>query len=80
MEDERPAGNDLLRLDYLDVRVSEIENSLVDLESRFKRLNDRTETVMRLLEQSIRVVEFMQRNRAPHVLYPAPECERPPAR
>jgi hypothetical protein len=66
MEDERHGDNDSLRIEYLLERVNDIETDLFSLQTRVDRLHEQTADMMRLLEQSIRVVEYLQTSRLQH--------------
>jgi|SwirhisoilCB1_FD_contig_121_55330_length_1438_multi_14_in_0_out_0_2 hypothetical protein len=63
MEDDRPTPNASLRFEYLLERVNRLESDLFDLRHRFDRLALQTEDMGRLLDQSIRVVEYLQKLR-----------------
>ncbi|HEX7104178.1 MAG TPA: hypothetical protein VF201_16150 [Nitrolancea sp.] len=63
MEDDRPTPNASLRFEYLLERVNRLESDLFDLQHRVDRLTQQEEDMRRLLEQSIRVVEYLQKLR-----------------
>lgn len=63
MEDDRPTPNASLRFEYLLERVNRLESDLFDLQHRFDRMTQQTEDMARLLDQSVRVVEYLQKLR-----------------
>lgn len=63
MKDDRPTPNASLRFEYLLERVNRLESDLFDLQHRLDRLTQQAEDMGRLLEQSIRVVEYLQKLR-----------------
>jgi hypothetical protein len=63
MVDDRPTPNASLRFEYLLERVNRLESDLFDLRHWFDRLAQQTEDMGRLLDQSIRVVEYLQKLR-----------------
>lgn len=77
MEDDRPAPNASLRFEYLLERVNRLESDLFDLQHRFDRLAQQTDDMGRLLDQSIRVVEYLQKLRLQDPEDAAPGFEQP---
>ena len=63
MGDDRPTPNAALRFEYLLERVNRLESDLFDLQHRFDRLTQQIDDMGRLLDQSIRVVEYLQKLR-----------------
>jgi hypothetical protein len=63
MVDDRPTPHASMRFEYLLERVNRLESDLFDLQHRFDRLAQQTEDMGRLLDQSIRVVEYLQKLR-----------------
>ncbi|HVB64844.1 MAG TPA: hypothetical protein VNE17_08940 [Nitrolancea sp.] len=77
MEHERHESNESLRIEYLLERVNEIEMEIFGLRSRIDRLSEQVGDTMRLLEQSIRVVEYLQENRLHNPSDATTGCETP---
>ncbi len=80
MEDGRPAPNASLRFGYLLERVNRLESELLDLQRQFDRLTQQTEDMGRLLDQSIRVVEYLQKLRLQDTADTGPGFEQPAER
>lgn len=80
MEDGRPTPNASLRFGYLLERVTRLESELLDLQRQFDRLTQQTEDMGRLLDQSIRVVEYLQKLRLQDTADAEPGFEQPAER
>jgi chromosome segregation ATPase len=77
MEYERYDSNEELRIEYLLERVNDIEMEIFNLQNRIDRLNEQASDAMRLLEQSIRVVEYLQNSRLHNPSGATSGCEAP---
>jgi hypothetical protein len=80
MEDGRPAPNASLRFEYLLERVNRLESDLCDLQHRLDHLTQQAEDMGRLLDQSIRVVEYLQKLRLQDTADTGPGFEQPAER